>query len=817
MRNIYFDTETRSLVDLRAAGGAVYAEQPSTSTLCAVWVENDQAYVWLRVIENTDKAEVARLADLENTFPWKRFQPPQELNYRIEKVHVHVGEELPKFYQSLLGDARWWAANGESFDKQVWKAVGVEPDHGIRNFTALSGSLQLPASVEGLGQLLFGIGKDPNGDKLIKSYCKEAAHAKSKPFHRLQTLSAYELAAYCARDVYILAAAGGVVLSQWYRFLADHEDAVLDVDSEIQERGFAVDKEFAGRFKNLSIKVQAENVEALAKKLTARFGKKGAVTPSDLLSTLKSPQKMKAYVKKLFGVGLSSLGRSYLNDLVDGSQKFISEPRDGDEEISLEDIDEFEEQASDDLESAEANEARLGDSFIDPLFLEILKTRMDIVRTTAAKLDAAVGRCTKDGRIHYSTRTGSTITLRWAGSGFQPQNLPKGDDRVDVDAWRKWILKGGEKPSLEPGVTFQEVLSTLVRTLIYAQNNDCLFALDLSGIEARVLLWLANDFGGLEEIVNGTDRYWEIAKKLFGLDPSTPSPKKLPDSDERKALFGVYRQLGKTMILGLGFGMGAVKFAENCVKEKIDLEALGTTADFAVNFWRDENTKIAGVRARDKHGNLKPLFNGHVVRDGGLHKSLEKAVVEALNDHNSSKEYPREVGRLKVYSEPGVVKGRDLFIELPSGRPLIYRNARMQPGRFDPEKDEFAFDTYQKDQVRTRFCHGSKFSQNATQATARDLLAQMLVEVQKIIKPMGGAVILSVHDEIVCEIPSVESEEALRQCAEAMTTRPTWAPDLPLGSEGAVFKTYRKTSQPGFPSCSAVDGKITKWSGWEAF
>ena len=80
------------------------------------------------------------------------------------------------------------------------------------------------------------------------------------------------------------------------------------------------------------------------------------------------------------------------------------------------------------------------------------------------------------------------------------------------------------------------------------------------------------------------------------------------------------------------------------------------------------------------------------------------------------------------------------------------------------------------------------FCENIVQATARDLFGEMILKVED----AGFPVVLHVHDEIICEIPEDDAEEALAQITEIMSTPPTWANDLPVAAEGAILDRYTK-------------------------
>jgi hypothetical protein len=78
--------------------------------------------------------------------------------------------------------------------------------------------------------------------------------------------------------------------------------------------------------------------------------------------------------------------------------------------------------------------------------------------------------------------------------------------------------------------------------------------------------------------------------------------------------------------------------------------------------------------------------------------------------------------------------------------------------------------------------YGGKLCENMIQAMARDVFAEGLLRVEA----AGFNPILTVHDEVVCELPEATAAAALPEIIRLMTVAPAWAPDLPLAAEGVV-------------------------------
>ena len=127
---------------------------------------------------------------------------------------------------------------------------------------------------------------------------------------------------------------------------------------------------------------------------------------------------------------------------------------------------------------------------------------------------------------------------------------------------------------------------------------------------------------------------------------------------------------------------------------------------------------------------------------------------------------------------------------LPSGRRLYYRNARLVR---DPVKGRDAIvyegvDTYTKKWMDVR-TWGSKLCENATQAVARDVIVEAGLRVDR--RSLGDLV-LSVHDELVFEVDDEDAVACADLIRAEIDTRPAWALDLPVASEGATMWRYGK-------------------------
>lgn len=151
------------------------------------------------------------------------------------------------------------------------------------------------------------------------------------------------------------------------------------------------------------------------------------------------------------------------------------------------------------------------------------------------------------------------------------------------------------------------------------------------------------------------------------------------------------------------------------------------------------------------------------------------------------------------------MRGNVLYCKLPSGRSLAYHCPRLTPvyvtweesGRLDddgmPERVrceypypvdggrldyKLSYMADDKGQWRSCSLYGGLAVENATQAVARDLLADALLRLDQ----KGYPIIMHVHDEIIAEVPhgfgSIEEFEAI------MEQTPHWAASWPIKADG---------------------------------
>ena len=368
---------------------------------------------------------------------------------------------------------------------------------------------------------------------------------------------------------------------------------------------------------------------------------------------------------------------------------------------------------------------------------EMLKLRLLMAKTSVKKYEAVIRSVCSDNRVHGMMRfCGANRTGRWSGNILQPQNLPQ-NHLPDLTLARD-IVKDGDFEMLDMMFgNVPNVLSELIRTILIPKPNHRFIVADFSAIEARVLAWIAGEQWRIDTFKNGGDIYCASASKMF----------KVPV--EKHGVNGELRQKGKISELACGYGgsVGALKnmgAVEMGVQEN-ELQGL-------INDWRNANP--------------------HIVR---FWYEVGNAAMKAIKEKTTV-----PLGKLVFAYERGI-----LFTRLPSGRRLSYIKPRIGTNRFGGDSITYmGINSAKKwDRLET---FGGKLTENIVQGTARDLLANALINAAN----AGYDTVFHVHDEIICEVPN--GYGSVDELCRLMCIKTDWADGLPLNADGFECEYYKK-------------------------
>ena len=369
--------------------------------------------------------------------------------------------------------------------------------------------------------------------------------------------------------------------------------------------------------------------------------------------------------------------------------------------------------------------------------LDMMKLRLQMAKSSVKKYQAAERYICEDGRAHGLFQfSGANRTQRWAGRGIQLQNLPQ--NHISTLDEARELVKMGCFDMIEVlyGNT-PDILSQLIRTMLIPKAGCEFIVADFSAIEARVLAWLAGEQWRLDAFKAGQDIYCASASQMSGVPVV------------KHGINGELRQKGKVAELACGYGGGSGALIS---MGALDMGLKEDELPDIISSWRDANPEI-----------VKFWY------------AVEKAAIETVKDHND-----RSVGRIGFQ-----FSANTLWIVLPSGRRLAYIKPRLQPNRFGRMALTFEGLGANNKWVRGETYSG-KLTENITQATARDLLAEAMRRMEL----AGLEIVGHVHDEVILEVQ--KNSITVDEVCGIMNQNPKWADGLPLSSAGYTGAWYYK-------------------------
>jgi DNA polymerase len=256
---------------------------------------------------------------------------------------------------------------------------------------------------------------------------------------------------------------------------------------------------------------------------------------------------------------------------------------------------------------------------------------------------------------------------------------------------------------------------------------------DSSQIEARILVWLAGQEDVTKQFTNGEDVYSVFASKIYDRPISKANP--------------VERFVGKTCILGLGYGTGKLKLQHTLKTTPPGAIVTEDEADTYVKTYRDTNDKVIDLW-----------------REGDR-------VIRTLVDWPDGKK-PFYYGKnkcLEVHREG---------IKLPNGLMIRYPELHLNTEEI---KSEYVY----KSRKGPVSLWGGSLVENVVQALARIVVGEQMLEIQKRYR-----VALTVHDAAVILVPESEKDEAMKYVIECMSVPPKWARGLPVACEAKWGYSY---------------------------
>lgn len=679
------------------------------------------------------------------------------------------GSRMPDDLKAALRQVRRHKAklvmqNGLMFDRLVMRncwGMDIDPrdilDTMVLAFRhSLPGGLAMQCEVL---QIDESLAKDKRGKALIQRFCKPTPKNYKVRRYSRETHPAEwgEFIEYARSDITAMREVFHA-MPDWGNI--EFENTVLAIDQRINDRGFFVDTALA----NAAIDAVKQHKIELQQEANEKWG--AGLTGAAFLPTLRDLAPAHEIL---------NAQKSTLNDLL----------------------------ADDDLPDA----ART-----------IIEMRLGASSTASTKYNPLLLGLSGDGRrrgcLQYG---GASRTLRFAGKGFQPQNLARGYfSGEELETGIKMLLKGRAHWTFDVA----KLTASTVRSCIIPEPGKQLVVADYSNVEGRGLAWLAGEETALETFRSGLDIYCVTAGKMFGMEPDYIKK-------NRKDL----RQIGKTCELALGYSGGVGAFVNMAKVTGLDLHGMAEMmkGTFPDHIWAGakKGYEYARIQEKNKKGfggqkaerpsydlpknvwltcdSIKRMWRESHPATIRFWRELEDGAMAAIK--NPGKAYwagaeVREDGRKAIKITR--TRGKDgspgwwLKLEMPSGRILSYPGIGIS---VEKHTDEDSADERVEYRERIRYMgvnqttrqwgkqytYSGKLCENLCQAFCRDLLANALITVEE----AGWPIILHIHDEIVTEVPDTD-EYSEKELERLMCILPSWAAGFPLVAEGQRLKRYAK-------------------------
>lgn len=374
---------------------------------------------------------------------------------------------------------------------------------------------------------------------------------------------------------------------------------------------------------------------------------------------------------------------------------------------------------------------------VDAEAVDMLKLRLQMAKSSVKKYQAAERCVCPDGRARGLFQFyGASRTGRYSGRNIQLQNLPQ--NHISTLDQARELVKMGCFDMVESiyGNT-PDVLSQLIRTMLIPKEGCEFIVADFSAIEARVLAWEAGEQWVLDAFQNGEDLYCATASQMFHVPVV------------KHGVNGDLRQKGKIATLACGYGgssgalisMGALQMG---LKEE-ELPEI-------IDSWREANPKIVQYWW-----------------------DVEKAAMQAFKNKER-----KDIGKISFVFYSGT-----LWMVLPSGRKLAYLKPKQQPNRFGRMSLTYE-GVGQNHKWARQETYSGRLVENATQAIARDILAEAMARIEG----KGLSIVAHVHDEVIIEAP--RDKYTVDEICRLMATSPDWCGGLPLAAAGYKGDYYFK-------------------------
>lgn len=407
----------------------------------------------------------------------------------------------------------------------------------------------------------------------------------------------------------------------------------------------------------------------------------------------------------------------------------------------------------------------------DPQIQAVVEARMGVkstIKETRSKRFFKIG---KRGRFPVYLNYYGAHTNRWSGGDKQnAQNL----NRVD----------------------YKDPTAGALRLSLCALPGHVVVVRDLGQIEARMLAYWAGQEDMLDMFRSGGDPYNFMATKIYGYEIDRK------DNPEHKKP----GQVGKIVVLGCGYQMGAWKLQEN-----VRVGFMGMPGFLFDQSYADQLGVDVGAFKYQK--SYKPGFSSAAEQaeacrplnvsseDHLMHCAVTKHLVDVFRGGND-----KVVGLWTACRNalPYMISGGNLALgvnnlvvataeglRLPNGMSIRYHGLRQSSSN----DREYKYLSNKRKKEWTKL-YGGKMTENGTQALSRLVISDQLLTFLPYLKSYSlrknevAEVVSSTHDELIAVVPERYADDCLSTMKQVMATPPPWCPDLPLKSSGGYAVSY---------------------------
>ena len=658
---------------------------------------------------------------------------------------VASGDRMPNELEDLLRDERVLTVwhNGRGFDLVVLKYAmpdiyAMLPIERVYDTMLAALAHGLPGSLDALGEI-FNIKQEDRklktGKEFINLFCKmPPKNVKRGRATRLTHPTEWQgFKEYSKQDIPSMRA----ILKALPKWNMPYEGSEMDLsrlDYKINDRGFLLDLNLA----HSAIRAIDRAQKSLSERtVELTEGEVARATQRD---------KLLAYLLAEHGVELPDLQKSTL-------------------------------------------ETRINDTALPWQVRELLAIRLQASASSTSKYRTAILGASSDGRMRGTLQMeGASRTRRWAGRLIQPTNmlrpkLPKEISKQGDEAVEAYIEMGisAMKADCEDLIfdNVMQVAANSMRGIIIAPPGKKLVVADLSGIENRDAAWLADEKWKLRALAefdagHGEDLYVLEYAKSFSADPATVTK--------------YQRLIGKVLSLSMQYAGGVGAFMSMALIYGIDLEDMAEhTYDMLPSDVLKKSQDFYEWTVRKKRSTFGLSQKAFVVCETlkRMWRLANSAIVTQWGEIQDA--------IVQATTSPGVIvhcgktrmvrRGAWLRIRLPSGNFLVYPSPQVD------DKGQFSYlgvSPYSRKWGRQK-AFGGKIFNSFCQGLARDIMAANMQPAED----AGYEIVLTVHDEIVCEAPDTP-EYNHEHLSSILATVPSWALGMPLAAAGFESYRYRK-------------------------